>query len=472
MEFDSIDDAWAFYKDYAHSIGFETRKRSSNKVNSKCHKVDEVNYVYFHCSLSGFRKDSELDPKNKGKFDQTDRTKVRDETRCGCKAEMRVKFVESKGSFMISLWEFKHTHDLIPPPQMRRYFRSKRQISEPHRQIAKMHDSVGIRVRDSYDMMAALSGGIESLGFTRSDLATFVRALRSSHVEEGGEKFLQDWFHKESSRDPGFVYEFQYDEEDNIESIFWADTRKQFDYRCFGDSISFDTTYRTNNTYRPLALFAGLNHHRKLVIFAGCLMFEETTRGFMWVFETFLACMKNKHPETIFTDQCPAIAAAIRIVLPNTYHGLCTFHIFTNAKDRLKTSMYEGILSDLQNLMYNVDDEATFDRYWKLTIEKHFPGKGEFGHPWLQFIHKFRQQWSSAWVNNHFTCGMRSSQLSETLNSNLRKFLDTKCNLHQFFTQFNRLLQGKRADELQMDYHSKIAQAPSRYIKHPHIEQA
>ncbi|CAN1177145.1 Protein FAR1-RELATED SEQUENCE 7, partial [Linum perenne] len=70
----------------------------------------------------------------------------------------------------------------------------------------------------------------------------------------------------------------------------------QFDYRCFGDSISFDTTYRTNNTYRPLALFAGLNHHRKLVIFAGCLMFEETTRGFMWVFETFLACMKNKHP--------------------------------------------------------------------------------------------------------------------------------------------------------------------------------
>ncbi|CAN1840948.1 Protein FAR1-RELATED SEQUENCE 5, partial [Linum perenne] len=93
----------------------------------------------------------------------------------------------------------------------------------------------------------------------------------------------------------------------------------QFDYRCFGDSISFDTTYRTNNTYRPLALFAGLNHHRKLVIFAGCLMFEETTRGFMWVFETFLACMKNKHPETIFTDQCPAIAAAIRIVLPNTY---------------------------------------------------------------------------------------------------------------------------------------------------------
>ncbi|CAN1840949.1 hypothetical protein LINPERHAP1_LOCUS36293, partial [Linum perenne] len=39
MEFDSIDDAWAFYKDYAHSIGFETRKRSSNKVNSKGHKV-------------------------------------------------------------------------------------------------------------------------------------------------------------------------------------------------------------------------------------------------------------------------------------------------------------------------------------------------------------------------------------------------------------------------------------------------
>ncbi|CAN1227688.1 Protein FAR1-RELATED SEQUENCE 5 [Linum perenne] len=142
--------------------------------------------------------------------------------------------------------------------------------------------------------MAACSGGIESLGFTRSDLANFVKAMRKSHIEEGGEKFLQEWFHKEAARDPGYFYEFQFDADKNIESIFWADTRMQLDYHCFGDCISFDTSYRTNNTFRPLALFARLNQHRKLVIFAGCLMYEETTVGFKWLFETFIACMKGK----------------------------------------------------------------------------------------------------------------------------------------------------------------------------------
>ncbi|CAN1120253.1 hypothetical protein LINPERHAP2_LOCUS96 [Linum perenne] len=44
-------------------------------------------------------------------------------------------------------------------------------------------------------------------------------------------------------------------------------------------------------------------------------MYEETTEGFKWVFNTFLECMKNKHPRTIFTDQCPAIAAGIRSVM-------------------------------------------------------------------------------------------------------------------------------------------------------------
>ncbi|CAN1280762.1 Protein FAR1-RELATED SEQUENCE 5 [Linum perenne] len=102
--------------------------------------------------------------------------------------------------------------------------------------------------------MATCGGGIGSFGFTRSDLANFVRAFRCSHVEEGGDKFLRQWFKKESSRDPGFYHEFQLDSDKNIESIFWADARMQRDYQCFGDSISFDTTHRTNNTFRPLGL--------------------------------------------------------------------------------------------------------------------------------------------------------------------------------------------------------------------------
>ncbi|CAN1337728.1 Protein FAR-RED IMPAIRED RESPONSE 1 [Linum perenne] len=153
-------------------------------------------------------------------------------------------------------------------------------------------------------------------------------------------------------------------------------------------------------------MFTGFNHHRKLVVFGACLIYEETIVGFKWLFKKFLECMKNKHPKIIFTDQCSAIAAGIRAVFPNTFHGLYTFHIFENAKENIKKGMKEGMMPALCNLMFDVDDEDGFNKCWESTINKHYPEKGPHGDPWLAFIYKFRYQWSSTWVNNHFTCGM------------------------------------------------------------------
>ncbi|CAN1306480.1 Protein FAR1-RELATED SEQUENCE 5 [Linum perenne] len=118
-----------------------------------------------------------------------------------------------------------------------------------------MHDSVGIKTRDSCDFMAMCSGGRANLGFTRQDLSNYVQALRQTPMEDGGEKFLREWFTEESSRNPAFFHRLQYDADNKIESIFWADARMILDYYVFGDAITFDTTYRTNNQFRPLDMF-------------------------------------------------------------------------------------------------------------------------------------------------------------------------------------------------------------------------
>ncbi|CAN1826417.1 Protein FAR1-RELATED SEQUENCE 5, partial [Linum perenne] len=267
LEFKTVKEAEEFYKDYAHSIGFESKTRSTSKNNSKGVTTDKVHYIYLTCNKEDYKANSLHDPKNQAASDSVvinvsnptvpeiskpaEALVKKRETRCGCFAKMSLKLDEEKDVFKIYYWFFKHNHVLIPP-RMRKFFRSKRKMSEAHREMAKMHDMVGIRPRDSYDLMATCGGGIGSLAFTRSDHANFVRAFRSSHVEEGGDKFLRQWFKKESSRDPGFYHEYQLDSDKNIESIFWADARMQRDYQCFGDSISFDTTYRTNNTFRPL----------------------------------------------------------------------------------------------------------------------------------------------------------------------------------------------------------------------------
>ena len=52
------------------------------------------------------------------------------------------------------------------------------------------------------------------------------------------------------------------------------------DYKLFGDVVSFDTMYRTNKEYRPLAMFVGFNHHRDSAIFEAALLYDETIDTF------------------------------------------------------------------------------------------------------------------------------------------------------------------------------------------------
>jgi zinc finger SWIM domain-containing protein 3 len=42
------------------------------------------------------------------------------------------------------------------------------------------------------------------------------------------------------------------DSEEQIANIFWADAKMIRDYAHFGDVVSFDTTFGTNNESRPL----------------------------------------------------------------------------------------------------------------------------------------------------------------------------------------------------------------------------
>jgi len=88
---------------------------------------------------------------------------------------------------------------------------------------------------------------------------------------------LLEYFQQESVANPSFYYAIQLDVEEHITNIFWVDAKMIIDYAYFGYVITLDTTYSTNNAYRPLALFAGFNHYRGAVIFVATLLYDETT---------------------------------------------------------------------------------------------------------------------------------------------------------------------------------------------------
>ncbi|XP_019166897.1 PREDICTED: uncharacterized protein LOC109162669 [Ipomoea nil] len=105
-------------------------------------------------------------------------------------------------------------------------------------------------------------------------------------------------------------FEYEANENDQLERVFWANgmTRKQ--YSVFGDVVSFDATYKTNRYSLVFVPFTGIDHHKKCVTFAAALIAREDVDSYCWVLRNFRNAMGSTPPLTI-TDQDPTVKVAI-----------------------------------------------------------------------------------------------------------------------------------------------------------------
>src|SRR4051812_11653087 len=87
------------------------------------------------------------------------------------------------------------------------------------------------------------------------------------------------------------------------------------------------STYSVNYYNLPFVSFVGVNHHRSKTVFGCTVLSDETTRSYIWLLQTFLLAMHQKHPRSLFTDGDNAMARAIYVVMPDAFHWLCSWHI-------------------------------------------------------------------------------------------------------------------------------------------------
>ncbi|XP_056687470.1 protein FAR-RED ELONGATED HYPOCOTYL 3-like [Spinacia oleracea] len=220
------------------------------------------------------------------------------------------------------------------------------------------------------------------------------------------------------------------------------------DYALFGDVVAFDTTFGTNKEHRPLGVFVGFNHFRETTVFGAALLYDETIESFKWLFETFLATHCNKEPKTIFTDQDIAMGKAIAEVMPNVWHGLCTWHITENATKHLLCDGLE-VLRAFKACMYEYKEEAEFEEAFSALRGKVSKGT------WLDSIYAVKEKWAECYMTNVFSLGMRSTQLSESFNKDLKDYLKCTMDIMRFFKQFERVLGLKRQNEINNEFDSK-----------------
>jgi zinc finger SWIM domain-containing protein 3 len=282
-------------------------------------------------------------------------------------------------------------------------------------------------------------------------------------MEDGEAGYLLSYFQSKLIENPTCYHAYQMDIEDQITNVFWADSRMLIDYEYFGDVISLDSTYCTNTSHRPLAVFSGFSHHRKTVIFGAALLYDETAESYKWLFETFLEAHKHKRPQTVFTDQEQAMAKALVEVMPETYHGLCTWHLMQNGIKKLGNLMKGGshFLSDFKKCMYDYEDEEQFEEGWRTLLEK-YDAKEK---PWLQRMYKIKEKWAFCYMKNAFTLGMRSTQLSESVNASIKGFMNANLDIIKFFNRFEDVVEQKRYNELKCEYEScfKVPRLKNQY---------
>ena len=142
---------------------------------------------------------------------------------------------------------------------------------------------------------------------------------------------------------------------------------------------------------------------------------------------------------------------AVNEVFTAAWHGLCTHHIMQNVVKHLckkKKDEVEDeeshILTDFSACMYSIEDKAAFEEAFNIMRSKVDNKRVS----WLDSIYKFKEKWAECYMRDVFTLGMRSTQLSESFNSDLKNHLKSDFDIIQFLKHFERAVQGKRNKEL------------------------
>jgi hypothetical protein len=346
--FRSEEDGYKFYNEYARCKGFSIRRDKVKRFSG----TELVFWRRFYCSCEGYRT-----LKN---FERTNRKREpRALTRCGCKAMLEIELNGETGMWFVSGFEARHSHRLANLDLVA-FLRSHREVNDAQKAEAVELGVGGLRTCQIMEVMENNNGGYDKVGFVTRDLYNFFARYKKKRIEGRDADLVVNHLMAQQEQDPDFFFRYSIDEKGRLRNLFWADSQSQLDYEAFSDVVIFDSTYRVNRYNLPFVPFVGANHHRSTVIFGCGILSNESVSSYVWLLQTLLEAMHQKHPKSLITDGDASMAKAIRKVMPNTDHRLCSWHIEENMKRHLRRQK----LADFKKFLYDAMDVDDFERCW------------------------------------------------------------------------------------------------------------
>lgn len=425
MVFETEKEAFEFYSSYARNVGFSIRKN-----HTKSRADGTLCCRYYVCSNEGQPVPSVAQPGRKN----------RPSTRSGCKARLQFS-ISREGIWTVQKAVLDHNHFLVGP-DMSHTLRTRRRLSESDRQIMNQLHKEGITAAD---IQRVFQRGAENVPLLK-------KGSENHYLQPNYAHTLLEYLKNKQSGNPSFFYAAQLNADGRVANFFWADGQAIVDYSCFGDAVSFDTTFERSRFEMPFAPFVGTNHHKQTILFGAALLYDESSESFLWLFQTFLNAMSGKQPATIFTDSSDEILKATRLVFPNSVHRLCLRHICHNAVKHLSNVVCNNsqFPSDFKRCLYEERSIACFDLKWKEMI-------GAYNledNTWMEILYGTREKWAALYCPDSFYADMMSTESNERSTKALKKFRRKLC-LPEFIEEYENCITSLRQNELEEDFKSR-----------------
>ncbi len=434
MQFDTLGDAERFYLAYARCHGFGIRMDALLK-----NKHGEPTARRMVCSAQGRRDEKHIEKSARMREHKS-------LTRFVCKAGLRVRFVKETGKWHVYRFDDDHSHDLLGARHTPLH-RCHRNLSDADKaQVGTMH-GYGFTGSSIYGFIAGQSGGYDKAGFTKKDMYNHISKMRLQQTVDGDAMAALHYLRGKGDNDHDFFMKYTVDLEGRLQHLFWADGNSKLDYKCFGDVVAFDTTYKKNKYNKPFVIFSGVNHHRNTIIFACALVADETEETYKWILRVLLEAMNGKAPLSVITDSDKAMRNAIKVVFPKACHRLCAWHLERNATSNVASNEFTRAFKDC---MFADITVAQFESKWSSMVES----LGLQENCWVQKIYRKRTMWASAYLRGKLFVGLRTTSMCESINAWLKRYIRHGHNLVDFLHHFHRGLSYLRYNELVADFKS------------------
>ncbi|XP_042967320.1 protein FAR1-RELATED SEQUENCE 5-like [Carya illinoinensis] len=172
MEFNSFEDLFRYYKQYAKQCGFGVMTQRSERSEDQ-----SVRYVTLGCARGGkarVKTSNVANPRPTGKTD--------------CKARINALRVDGK----MQLTTVNNSHNHVTSPQKSRFYRCNREVSETVKRVLDTNDLAGIRLNKSYGSLVVGAGGFENLPFLEKDCRNYIDKARHLRLGAAPKAIITD----------------------------------------------------------------------------------------------------------------------------------------------------------------------------------------------------------------------------------------------------------------------------------------